>query len=448
MRRLLTLIAWLPLLALPVTTSALAVEIEEVTSPGGVTAWLVRDDISDIVAMSFSFRAGSSHDPEGRKGLAEMTASLLTEGAGELDSRAFRQQLEDQSISLRFSAGPDSVQGSLRTLNRYRDEAVELLRSALTEPRFDADAVERVRGQILVSLNRSRAEPRSQARRVLFHTLFDGHPYAFEPAGVPEDVRAVAVDDMRSFVRNHLTRDRLLIGVVGAIAPDELGPMLDRIFGDLPATGAARNVPEPETMPVGETVVVEHDAPQSVAIFAQPGIDRRDPDYYPAFVLTHILGGGGFQSRLMQEIREKRGLAYSTYAYMHGLDAKPLIVGGVSTRNDAIGESLAVIREQWADVRERGVTAEELERAKTFLTGSYPLRFTTTGAIANALVGIQYHDLGIDYIDRRNTLVDAVSLEDVNRVARQLLDPDGLTVVIMGQPEGIEPSRAAPDLGG
>ncbi|WP_425403417.1 M16 family metallopeptidase [Hwanghaeella sp.] len=431
------------------TAPAKAIEIQEVISPGGVKAWLVEDDTADLVSMDFLFAGGESLDPAGKEGLAELVSSLLDEGAGDLDSQAYQRILNDKSIGIGFSAGRDSFSGSFMALNRYRDEAVRLLRLALTAPRFDEDAVERIRGQILINLKRRETSPNAKAGAALVKALYGDDPYGRPGGGTIDGIQAVTVADMRDFVARTLTRDKLIIGVVGNITADELKPMLDDIFGGLPEKGDVPVLAPVKASADGGVIVIEQDVPQSVVTMAQPvDIDRNDPDYYAAYLVTHILGGGGFSSRLTEEVREKRGLAYSTYAALQDSKRSALITAGVSTRNDGVAESVEIIRREWTKMRDRGVTAEELKNAKTYLTGSYPLRFTTTGQIAGALAGIQYYDLGIDYIDKRNGYLEAVTLEQANRVAKQLFDPDALTIVVVGKPVGLAATRPVPDIGG
>lgn len=433
------------LLTVVAVSPAHAIDIEEVISPGGIKAWLVQDDTADLVSMSFSFRGGALMDREGREGTANLLASTLDEGAGDLDSNAFRQRLEDQSISISFNAGTETFAGSFTTLNRYRDEAVDLLKLALSDPRFDSNAVERIRGQILVGLNRKISDPQTIAGKTLYAALFGDHPYSRSSDGTIEGIKAVTVADLRDYMNRVLTKDKLMIGVVGNITPEELVPILDTVFGPLPETGEQVDIPSPQ-IGTGETIVVEQDIPQSITVFAQPALTRLDPDFYPAYILTHILGGGGFESRLMQEVREKRGLAYSAYAYLRDYDETGLLAGGVATRNDAVAESIAVVRQEWQNLKENGVDQAALDQAKAYLTGSYPLRFTSSGAIARILVGIQYYDFPIDYVDNRNAMVEAVTLEDVNRVAKSLLDPSALTVVVVGKPQDVTPTMEAPQL--
>jgi zinc protease len=428
--------------------AASAVSVERVVSPGGIEAWLVRDSMVPLVAIEFSFRGGAALDPAGRAGLADMTTSLLDEGAGDIDSQAFQQKLSDLAVEMSFSAGADTIRGSFKTLNRTRDEAVALLRLALTAPRFDADAVERIRQQILAVLARQSTDPDEIAGRVWWKAVFPDHPYGTPTGGTPQSIASVTAADMRRLVAERFARDQLIVGVVGDITPDELGPLLDRAFGGLPATGKPAQLPEATLHAAGQTFIVRQDVPQSVVLFGHAGLKRDHSDYYTAYVMNYVLGGGGFSSRLYDEVREKRGLAYSVYSYMSPMDAAAVHAGGVSTENSRVGESLAVIRAEWDRMRDGGVTEEELKDAKTYLTGSFPLRFTSTNRIARMLVGMQYNDLGIDYIDRRNAYIEAVTKDDIARVAKALLKTDALTFVIVGDPKGVEATADAPDIGG
>lgn len=434
------------LLIYAVAAPARAIEVERVVSPGGIEAWLVRDGSVPITAIEFSFRGGGAVDPAGKAGLADMTMSLLDEGAGDLDSQAFQGRLESLSIRLSFNAGLETVRGSLKTLNRNRGAALELLRLAINAPRFDAEAVERIRQQIIVSLNRRSTDPNAVAGRTWRRAVFADHPYGRPVGGTRKSVAGLTVDDMRDFVATRLARDNLIVGVVGDITAEALGPMLDQVFGALPAVSRKTPLADAVIGSKGETFVVEMDTPQSVVVFGQAGLRRDDPDYYVAYVMNHILGGGAFASRLYREVREKRGLAYSVYSYLNPARRGALISGGVATRNDRVAKTLSVIREEWRRMHENGASAKELADAKTYLNGSYPLSLSSTSRIARMLVGMQYNDLGRDYIQRRQEFINAVTEADIKRVARRLLDPDRLTVVIVGKPKGVAPTAKAPDI--
>ncbi len=423
---------------------AQAVEVQRVVSPGGIEAWLVEDHGNPILSMDLAFRGGSALNPQGLEGLANMTASLIDEGAGDLDSQAFQGALEDHSISLRFSAGQDSFSGEVFTLSENRELAFKLLRLALTQPRFDAEPVERIRAQIQAGIARSAENPNAIAGRTLRGLFFPDHPYGRPGAGTPESVAAIAVSDMRGFVARRLARDTLAIGVVGDISPAGLAKLLDETFSDLPAT--AENGAVAETVPQGDgaLIVVEKDVPQSVVAFGHGGLKRDDPDYYAGYVVNYVLGGGGFSSRLYEEVREKRGLAYSVYSYLSPLDHSALVMGGVATQNGRVATSLDLIRQEWRRMAEEGPSETELDNAKTYLTGSFPLRFSSSGRISGMLVGMQIQNLGIDYLDRRNSLIEAVTLDDAKRAAKRLYDADKLAVVIVGKPNGLVSNREMP----
>ncbi len=431
-RFVLILAAWAALAVGP----AAATDIQRVRSPGGIEAWLVRDGSVPVISVSFTFKGGAALDPEGREGLADMVSSLLDEGAGALDSKAFQEALEDTTASLDFDAERDRFGGSLRTLSAHRQRAFDLLRLALGAPRFDPAPVERIRGQLIASLDSQKDNPRRIAGRTWYGLVFGDHPYARPIAGTPESVRAIARADLARFVRQRFVRDGLIIGVAGDIAPEELGRRLDQVFGSLPQRGGPSGLPE--AVPAGgKLVVIRKPIPQSVVVFGQAGLRRDDPDYYTAYVMNHILGGGQ-SSRLNEEIREKRGLAYSVYSYLNPMARAGLIMGGLGTVNARVATSLDLVRSEWQRIARDGVGADELAAAKTYINGSFPLRLDSTRNIAGMLVAIQINKLGIDYIDRRASLIDAVTGEDIKRVAARLLAPDKLTVVVVGNPPGLE----------
>ena len=422
--------------------SAQATKVQEVRSPGGITAWLVSEPKIPLLSVSFSFLGGGSLDLPERKGTGNMVSGLLDEGAGPYNSLAFQTKLEELAVRMSFSAGRDSFSGSLRTLTTNRDAAFELLRLALNEPHFEAEAVERIRRQILTGLIAARENPNAIAGRLWFKTAFADQPYGLPNKGSTETVKAITADDMRGFLGKALARDRLTIGVVGDITAAELGPLLDRTFGALPASTDIETPAQVSMQGGGTLKVVEKPIPQSQVIFGSMGLARSDPDWYAAYVLNYVLGGGGFTSRLTEEVREKRGLAYSVYSYLYPMDYTAIYMGGVGTQNTRVAEALAVIKAEIARTRDNGLTAEELANAKTYLNGSFPLRLTASGRIARLLLAIQRENLGIDYMDRRAGLINAVTLEDIARVAKRLLQPDNLLVVVVGKPDGLMGDKA------
>ncbi|MCH7793844.1 MAG: insulinase family protein [Proteobacteria bacterium] len=433
-------------LLLAAASPAAAIEVQRVVSPGGIEAWLVEDHSNPIISLDMTFRGGAALDPVGKEGLANLVSGLIDEGAGDLDSQAFQGRLQDLSIGLSFSTGLDTFSGDLKTLTENRDTAFELLRLALNEARFDEEPIARIRSQILAGLARDSENPRVIVRRTLNKVLFPEHAYGRPVSGTTESVTGLTVKDLRRFTAERFARDVLVVGVVGDITAKDLARLLDETFLGLPATAAPVDLTDTTPSGKGGVVVVEKDLPQSVVVFGHEGIERADPDYYTAYVVNYILGGGGFSSRLYKEIREKRGLAYSVYAYLNPLDRAALVVGGVATQNERVSESLDLIRAEWRRMAEDGPSEEELRDAKIYLTGSFPLRFSSSGRISGMLIGMQLNYLGIDYLDRRNALIEAVTLDDARRVARRLYDADKLTVIVVGRPEGVTATRPAPEL--
>ena len=444
-RRSVALLCFAATVVLLLAGPARAVEVQRVVSPGGIEAWLVEDHSNPIMTLDLTFRGGAALDPQGKEGLANMVSGLIDEGAGDLDSQTFQGRLQDLSIGLSFSAGLDNFGGDLRTLTENRDTAFELLRLALIEPRFDEEPVGRIRSQILTGLARQAEDPDHIVGRTLRKLFFPEHAYGRPSQGTPDSVAGLSIGDLRGFVARRFARDRLIIGVVGDITPKDLARYLDQTFLGLPAKAAPADLAEAVPAGEGELVVVEKDVPQSVVAFGHRGVKRDDPDYYAAYVVNYILGGGGFSSRLYGEIREKRGLAYSVYSYLSPMNNSALIMGGVGTQNGRVALSLDLIRQEWRRMAEKGPSTKELGDAKTYLTGSFPLRFSSSGAISGMLVGMQLHGLGIDYLEKRNGFIEAVMIEDARRVARRLYDADKLTVVIVGRPEGVTPTRPAPE---
>lgn len=424
---------------------AAAIDVQEITSPGGIKAWLVEDHSIPLISLSLAFRGGSALDPAGKDGTAQLVAGLLDEGAGDLDSRAFQRRLNELSIDWSFDSGIDEFTGSIRTLTENRDAAFDLLRLGLTQARFDADPVERIRGQLMSILAGDTGDPSSIAARAWWHVAYPGHPYSRQTAGTVAGLKAIAAEDLRGYVKRVFARENLIVGVVGDIGANELGPLLDKTFGDLPAKGDVPAIDEAMPAAAGTTVIVDRDIPQSVVLFGQEGVKRHDPDFFAAYVMNYILGGGGFTSRLTTEVREKRGLAYSIDTNLVAMDHTGIIMGYVATKNESAGETLAILRQEWARLGEEGPTPQEIEDAKLYVTGSYALRFSNSQRIAENLVGIKLQGFGSDYFAKRNSYVEAVTAEDVRRVAKRLLDPDKLIVVVVGRPAGVTATAPAPE---
>jgi zinc protease len=425
------------LMVVAFASSARAVTIEEVKTPGGITAWLVEDHNVPVVSASITFRGGAALDPDDKAGLASFTAALLDEGAGDLDSTAFQSKVEDLAASLTFDAEQDNMSMRLRSLTANVAPVFDLLRLALTAPRFDEAPVARIRAEMLDALARDKRQPNAIAYRTWWKTAFPDHPYGRSTRGTQSSIERITADDMHSFVRERFAKDALVVAVVGDITPAALKPLLDQTLGALPDHATQSSVAETKPRLSNDTLAVNLPVPQSVVVFGQQGMKRDNPDWYAAALVLQILASGGLTSRLALEVREQRGLAYSVSGSLYPLQHAGLILGQVASQNARVAQAVDLIRQEWRRMHDGGPTAKELADAKTYLTGSFPLGLDSTGRIAATLVAIQLDHLGIDYLDRRNALIEKVSLADARRVAKNLLDPDALFFVVVGSPANL-----------
>lgn len=422
------------LISLP---AAAQIKIQEVISPGGIKAWLVEEHAIPFIALQMGFRGGTSLDSAEKQGATNLMVGLLEEGTGDMDAAAFLKASEELAAEFSYSSRRDSVIISARVLTSNAQDALDLLKLAITQPAFNQVAFDRVQAQVISGLESEKSDPDSIAGKRMNQISYGDHAYGRPADGSVETVNLLTPADMVAAHRAGLSLDHLVVGVVGDVTAEQLGPMLDRLLGDLPETGA--NLPaNVDFNATGKTTVVDFDTPQSVALWSHKGLDRHHPDFLTAYVMNHILGGGGFGSRLTDEVREKRGLTYGVYSYVAALDHSNFMGGSVASANGKIAEAIAVVRAEWARAATGDFTAKELENAKKYLTGSYPLRFGSNGKIARALVSLQLDFLPIDYVNTRNAKVNALTLEQINRVARALLKPEQLQFVVVGKPVGVE----------
>jgi zinc protease len=436
-RRALAALVVLPLVSAP----AFATTIERVVSPGGIEAWLVHEPAVPMIAIDFAFVGGTAQDAPGKGGTATLTASLLDEGAGDIEAKAFHARLERKAIELGFQAERDTLRGTLRTLTANKDEAFDYLRLAVTQPRFDPSDVEVIRAQIMSLLRRASTSPTDIANLRWWQVAFADHPYGRPVNGTLESVPTRTVADLRDYTHRVMARGNLKVAVVGDIDAEAVKVMLDRVFGGLPVQPDLKPVANVSPQGLGRRVVVNVDVPQAVVTFGGPGIARKDPDFMAAYIVNHILGGGSFSSRLYQEVREKRGLAYSVYDSLVWLNHSALFLGGTATRADRASETLEVIDREIHRLAVEGPTERELAEAKAYLNGSFVLNLDTSSKIASLLVQLQLDGLGIDYFTRRPEMINAVTLEDTRRVAKRMLD-GGMLVTIAGRPEGLVSTSA------
>ncbi len=424
--------AWFVLPVVFLWTSVGTAAPERVVSPSGIEAWLLQDFSLPIVSIAFSLGSGSAVDPEGLEGRTRFMVALLDEGAGELDAIAFRRRLEDRAIRLSFSTGRNQISGSVETLRENLDEASRLLGDTLTRPRLDDEAVMRVRQQLEAQRSQLMNRASYVARKAWFELVFGDSAYGRTSYGTAETLAALEVDDLRAVAQQHLSRNDLHIGVAGDMDADTLGRFLDRAFGGLPAHAPPEVTPEPGVFE-GQFLHVPMEIGQTEIIFGLPGLERNDPDFFPAFVMNAILGGASPDARLEEEVRTQRGLTYSIYTYLSVTEKAPLLLGVTATRSEEADTTIEVIRNEIAKMAEKGATEEEIETAKLYLTGSFGLSLDSISEIANFLVVMQTENLGIDYLERRNELIEAVTADDVRRVAKRLLNAEQIVWAAVGR---------------
>jgi zinc protease len=431
-----------PLLSWPAHA---ATKIQHLISPGGIEAWFVQDATVPLIAMEYAFGGGATQDPTDKPGVGNLVADLIDEGSGDLDSKTFHERLDRRAIELSFSSTRDYFRGSLRMLKDNKDEAFDLLRMALTSPHFDSADVERIRAQVISGLRRDTTNPTSLASRKFLEIAFGDHPYGRQASGTLESVPKIDVADLKDYVRRVLARDTLKIAVVGDVDPATLGQLLDKTFGGLPAKANLTPVPDIEAAKPPQRAFIPLDVPQTAVMFGGPGFRRHDPNFMAGYVVNHILGGGGLSSRLYREVREKRGLAYSIYESLLWMDHSAVFVGNTGTRADRAGETVEAIDKEIRRMAEEGPTQKELDEAKSYLKGSQMLALDTSSKLASALLQYQLDRLPIDYIEKRNAIVDAVTLDDAKKAAQRLWGQGLLTVIVGRAPQAAaQPAAASP----
>lgn len=416
----------------------MATEVHEVHSQSGITAWLIEDHSLPLISMRIIFKeAGMASDPKTLSGRAYLAGELIYEGSGKYDALSFQKALEEHAIKLSTGVDADFTRISLQTLSEHRDTAFELLGGMLTAPRFDDEAIARVRKATQIMLSQAEASPGYQLQRAWQEAVFAGHPYANPPYGTPQSVTNISAADLKAFTQRYYTKENIIIGVAGDITPEQLSLLLDQHLARLSAKFAPETtVPEVPFPTKGQVKTVNKPIPQTMASFGVAAPKRTDDAYMTAFVMNQVLGGGGsLNSRLGEEIREKRGLAYYVSSDISGLLHSGALQGNFATRNAKISEAVDLLKENFTRMQEDGITQKELDDAKQYLTGSFVLNLDTNNDLAAYLVSMQIYGLGKDYLEKRNSLIESVTLKQVNALAKTLLDAQHLVIVLVGNPD-------------
>ncbi len=416
--------------------------IHEFKTPGGISVWMVEDHTLPILSIQFAFLdSGTALDPDNKQGLVRLLSNTMDEGAGDLDSQNFQKQLSDHSITLMFNASRDQFGGELKTLTRHKDKAFDLLSLAIISPRFDDEAVARMRDGNLSRIKSSLSEPDWMAARLINDRAFSDHPYAKNSGGTLSSLPGITAEDLRTFKEKNLSKDKLVISAAGDITSEELGRAVDKIFGTLPAKSAAPAIKDLELTNAGKTYLFEADIPQTMIEIMMPAFDVRDPDYYALQVLNYIFGGAGFGSRLMDDAREKKGLTYGIYSGLQDYRHADTLSISTSTKNESAGEMLSIIRTAMTTMQEKGVTDKELSDARSYITGSMPLSLTSTSSIASVVLGLRINNLPIDYLDSLARKIDSIKKEDISRVSKRVLNSSSMVTALVGKPENVEAEK-------
>lgn len=402
------------------TSKNFATKVVEVTSPKKIKAYLFEEKTNPIISINFLFKdAGIATNNKQEKGISNVVAALLTEGAGDMNALAFKEELESRAIGISFDADMDDFKGSLVTIKDNEDKAYELLRLALSTPLLEANDMERVKAQNLEALKRQQEQPSSLLSRGFAEFLYGNHPYSRNPLGESKDVAGLNRVQLQDFIKNNLTRKNLVVGIAGDISQAEAAEMLDKVFGGLPENGSINFVRPADVVFDARVKNIEKKSEQNLGVVAAPGVSRNNPDFYPLYIANYVLGGAGLSSRLSQAIREKEGLTYSIYSYLFPDAKSPLLKAGFSSTPDNFPRVVQMLDDEWLKFGENGITQKELDVAKNYLIASYNLRFAGTADIAEMLAYMQKENLGLDFLQKRNDYVKNVKLEDVNKVAKK-----------------------------
>ena len=407
-----------------------ALNIENVTSKKGITGWLVEDNTVPVVSIQFSIGGGTTQDPEGKEGLANLMTGLFDEGAGDLDSQAFQSRLDELGAEMAFSVTRDRMRGNMKMLAEKRDEALNLLALAVQKPRFDDEAIDRIREQLAAELKASEKDPKTIAQNRLLTLIYGKHPYARRGEGTPETLATINRDDLVKAHHAMFARDNIHIGIVGPVSANEAATIIDKIFGALPEKAELKKIEEAK-LNLGGMANVNYDLPQTSLMLVYPGVKRNDPDFFAAYLMNYVLGGPGLTSRLFSEVREKRGLAYTVGSSLMLYDHSATLAVSTGTRSSEAQKSLSTIRSEVKKMADEGVSEQELDEAKSYVIGSYAVQnMGSSSDIAATLVSLQDENLPIDYIEKRRALIEAVTRDQVKAVAEKLLRPEPALLII------------------
>lgn len=411
-------------------------KVQEVKTSTGITAWLIEDHSLPLIAVKGAVKyAGSAYGEKNLDGLPSLATSMLMEGAGEYDDKAFQELLDEHGIRMGFEAEQDHMFFAMETLSEQSAKAFEVLGLAMAKPRMDKESFARVRQDRLAQLDLMMAKPEYVSSVYFQQQVYADHPYAYVQDGTPESIAKITLEDASRFIKEHMVRDRLVLAVIGDVTPEQLKALMEQAFSALPETakGDAERLLDVHYSNLGKSWEKSLDVPQSVVVFGLPAVARNDARFYAAYIVNYMLGGGGLSSRLSQSIREREGLSYYVYSGLQLSEKASILRGALASRFDQADRAIALLQKEIADAGEKGFTQTELDAAKQYIMGSFPLSLDSGKEMANYLLSMQLQSLGQDYLEKRNGYIQNVALQEVNDVARQLLKPEKLMVVKVGK---------------
>ncbi len=411
-----------------------AIQFESLETKNGIKFWLIEDKALPLVSISFSFKGGSILDPVGKSGVTSLMTSLLDEGTQNFTASEYRLFKRENGIKISFSTSKERIEGTFQVVKPRLQEGFYLLHESINKAKFPLNEIKKVKSQVEASIKIDNSNISTIASNKFNKFFFKDKLIGRNTKGSLETLVNISRDDIQSIYRSSFIKNRLVIGIAGDIEPNLAKKYVDYVFGDLPSKKFINPISMLEDLNKGMKII-EMKTPQTTVVFGQKGLGRKDKEYFAARVINYVLGGGGFQSRLYKEIREANGLVYSIYSYLLPYEYAGVIVGGFQTRNQNVGKTIEKVKTEWNRIKTEGITKIELQNAKTYYKGSFSRNFTSTLSIASLLMIVQYYDLGEDYFDKRDLIIDNLKLNELNNLAKNLFDSETLFFMIVGEPK-------------
>lgn len=409
----------------------MTMNVEEIKTTNGLNFWFVEDNSVPIISLSFNFSGGAFFDK--KEGTSSFVSALLDEGAGSYNSEEFQTRMDKLGMKLNFSSSRDSISGTFQTISKNKSESFKLLKLIFSNPRFDEQDIDKIRNQIIASLKINQSNISDIANQEFHKNFFADHSFSKNPNGTIESVIEIKKKDISEYFKNFITKSNLVMGVSGDVSKEEIKKLMEETFSNLPLTSNnLTKISSKKKFPKG-TKFIEKDTPQASIIFAQKGVSRKDKDFFSARIANYVLGGGGFQSRLYKNIREKEGLVYSIYSYLVPYVNNDLLFGGFQTTNENVDKTIELVKNEWDLIATKGISNKKLKDAKSYYKGSFTRNLTSTSSISSLLRTVQLYGLDKNYFQERNNIIDNITLKDVNNIAKMIFNSDELYFVVVGK---------------